>query len=328
MNDSRSNWCFVWGWLIVLAVLQPGIGLADGTIRIHLTQKVQVDSEQITLAQIADILGPDPQQTASMGTVPVGRSPLPGQSLWLHPGQVQNSLKQEGWEDRQYEITANGPVKVTRNHATLPAETISAAVVEFIERHAPWEREQIKIRPIRYRQSHQLPPGKVSLMVTAPRHTDWLGAIPFKVSINVDGRLVKRTSVPAYIEVWQDVVLTARPLGKNQPVTARDIQVKMMNLARVPSKSVFDPNQVIGKRSSRTIAVNTILRSDQVHEPLMVRKGDVVQVFAESKVLRITTQAMAKEDGVFGDNIQVMNIRSRKNFFARVVDAQTVKIEF
>ena len=69
------------------------------------------------------------------------------------------------------------------------------------------------------------------------------------------------------------MVLTARPLGKNQPIGASDIQVKKMNLARVPSKALFDPKQVIGKRSSRTIAVNTILRSDQVHEPLMVRKG-------------------------------------------------------
>ena len=328
MNDSKANRRLVWGLLLVLAMLQPGTTLANGTIRIHLTQKVQVDSEQITLAQIAYILGPDPQQTASMGTVPVGRSPLPGQSLWLHPGQVQNSLKQQGWDAHLFEITANGPVKVTRNHATLPPEMVSAAVVEFIERHAPWDREQIKIRPIRYRQSHQLPPGKVSLMVTAPKHTDWLGAIPFKVRIKVDGQTVKRTSVPAYIEVLQDVVLTARPLGKNQPIGASDIQVKKMNLARVPSKALFDPKQVIGKRSSRTIAVNTILRSDQVHEPLMVRKGDVVQVLAESKMLRITTQAVAKENGIFGDNIQVMNMRSRKNFFAQVVDDQTVKVDF
>jgi flagella basal body P-ring formation protein FlgA len=51
-------------------------------------------------------------------------------------------------------------------------------------------------------------------------------------------------------------------------------------------------------------------------------------VLAESKVLRITTQAVAKENGIFGDNIQVMNMRSRKNFFAQVVDAQTVKVDF
>ena len=103
---------------------------------------------------------PIPNRQLRWALYPSARSPLPGQSLWLHPGQVQNSLKQQGWDAHLFEITANGPVKVIRNHATLPPEMVSAAVVEFIERHAPWDREQIKIRPIRYRQSHQLPPWK------------------------------------------------------------------------------------------------------------------------------------------------------------------------
>jgi flagella basal body P-ring formation protein FlgA len=140
--------------------------------------------------------------------------------------------------------------------------------------------------------------------------------------------MVKRTSIPVYIEVWQDVVLTAKPIGKNQPITAGDLQVKRMNLARVPSKAVFQPDQVIGKRANRTIAANTVLRSDRVHEPLMIRKGDIVQVLAESKVLRITTQALARENGTFGDNIEVVNLKSKKKIFAQVVDAQTVKVDF
>jgi len=328
MNDSKFIWRMAWGWLLVFVILQPSIALSNGTVRIHLTQKARVDEDQVTLAQIADVLGPDPEQAASMGKIPIGRSPLPGQSIWLHPAQVQTALKRNGWDERQYEITAVGPVKVTRNFATLSPDRVSSAVVEFIKRHAPWDSDQMKIRPIRYQQSHQLPPGKISLSVTAPKHTDWLGAIPFKVKIKVDGRTVKQTSVPAYIEVWQDVVLTAKPLGKNQPITAGDIQVKKMNLARVPSKAIFKPEQAIGKKSSRSVSVNTILRSDHVHEPLMVRKGDIVQVLAESKALRITTQAVAKQNGVFGDHIEVMNIRSKKNFFAQVVDPQTVKVDF
>lgn len=328
MKESRGLWHAAMRWLVILVIVQPVLALGDGTIRIHLTQNARIDTEQFTLAQIADILAPNPEQAASLGTIAMGRSPLPGQSLWVHHGKVRTILRQHGWDPRQIEITATGPVKVTRNYATVSAERIGSAVVAFIKRNAPWSKGQMKIRPIRYRQSYELPPGEVSLIVTAPKHTDWLGGIPFRVRIKVDGRTVRRTSVPAYIEVWQNVVLTAKPLGKNQPITAADIQIEKMNLARVPSKAIFEREQVIGKRSSQTIAANTVLCSHHVHEPLMVRRGDVVQVFAESKVLRITTQAVAKQNGVFGDNIEVMNIRSKKRFFAEVIEAQTVKVDF
>jgi flagella basal body P-ring formation protein FlgA len=328
MNEHKRIRQTVWRLLIVLAILQPAIAFSSGAVRIHLTRKAKVDSEQISLAQIADVLGPDPEEAAAMGGVSLGRSPLPGQSLWLDPGKVARELNQHGWKSDRFEITGAGPVKVTRNYATVSAEKMKAALTEFIKRHAPWQSDQMTIRPIRYRQTHQLPPGEATLVVTAPKHTDWLGAIPFRVAIKVDGRMVKRTSIPVYIEVWQDVVLTAKPIGKNQPITAGDLQVKRMNLARVPSKAVFQPDQVIGKRANRTIAANTVLRSDRVHEPLMIRKGDIVQVLAESKVLRITTQALARENGTFGDNIEVVNLKSKKKIFAQVVDAQTVKVDF
>lgn len=331
MNPYTRKKRIVWlslGWLVSVALLLPTLAPCDATVRIHLSQKAKVDAETITLGNVADILGPDPQQTDAMGGIELGRSPLPGQSAWVHPGQVASALKQHGWAEDQYAITGSGPVKVVRNYAAISSESIRSAVVEFIERHAPWDADQMKIRPIHYKQSHQLPPGDVALQVTAPKHTDWLGAVPFKVNLLVDGHLVQRTSVPAYIEVWQDVVLTAKPLGRNQPITSGDIQTQKMNLARVPAKAVVRPDQAIGKRANRSIAVNSILRTDQIEDPLMVRKGDIVQVLAESQALRIATQAVAKENGALGDNIQVMNLQSKKNIFAQVVDAQTVKVDF
>jgi flagella basal body P-ring formation protein FlgA len=62
--------------------------------------------------------------------------------------------------------------------------------------------------------------------------------------------------------------------------------------------------------------------------PPVVRKGDVVQVLAESAQLKITTQGVAQENGGVGQKIQVMNVASKKNVLARIIDAQTVKVDF
>jgi flagella basal body P-ring formation protein FlgA len=313
---------------IFIGLPQSTQAAADEPARVMLYSKANVSGESIRLGQIADIQTDNDRFMEALRTVEVGRSPLPGKSLHLHPNQVKLGLKKKNIDLKDCRIIAAGPVKVTRNHATVSTERIKKAVVEFISSHMPWDSTQMKIRPIKYSQAHIVPPGSVELQVTAPKHTDWLGPVPFTVGIMVGGQSIKRITVPAYIEVQQSVVLAAKPLGRNQPIANSDIKIKKMNLTRVPANAVLSADQVIGQRANRSIAVNTILRMDQIDMPPLVRRGDLVQVLAESKVFKITTQAVAKENGAMGDRIRLMNLRSKKDLYGVVLDAQTVKVEF
>ncbi|MFZ1984881.1 MAG: flagellar basal body P-ring formation chaperone FlgA [Desulfatitalea sp.] len=309
-------------------LLLVGSAAAADPVQITMGPKAAVDNETIRLGKIADISGGDAGQAEALREIEIGRAPLPGQSLLIHRSHIEMRLKQNNIDPDQYRISDAGPVKVTRNHIGVTDAQIRGAVESFIQTHAPWSADQMKIRPIEYSQSHKLPPGEVTLQVMAPKHSDWLGAVPFQVQLLVDGEAVKRTSVPAYIEVWQEVVLAAKPLGRNQPITREDLQIQTMNLARVPSNAIVHVDQVLGRRANRAIAVNSVLRIDQVELPPIVRKGDVVQVLAESARLKITTQAVAQENGAIGQKIQVMNVGSKKNIHAQVIDAQTVRIDF
>ncbi len=314
--------------VVFCILLTVVMAVAGEPLQITLAPKAAVDEEDILLSHIAQIQGGEAGQAETLGRINLGRAPLPGQSLTLFRAQVETRLKQNGIDPAQCRIIDAGPVKVVRNYAGVSDAEIRAAVEAYIQTHAPWKAEQMKLRPIGYNQSHKLPPGKVSLQVVAPKHTDWLGAVPFQVRLLVDGQAVKRTSVSAYIEVWQEVVLAAKPLGHNQPIRREDLELQSMNMAGVPANAIVSLDQVIGRRANRAIAVNSILRADQVDLPPIVRKGDVVQVLAESAQLKITTQAVAQENGGVGQKIQVMNVASKKNVHARIVDAQTVKVDF
>lgn len=325
----RKTICALTAFGLVAGLLFcSGPAVAAGTIQIHLRANARVNDESIRLGDIADVRSDNVDLSRRLRNIDVGRAPLPGQSLLIHRGQVEMRLRQNDIDPDSCRIILQGPVKVLRKHATVAAGQIRSAVRAYINAHAPWAADQMKIRPIRYDRDHVLPCGSAILRVTAPKHTDWLGAIPFKVEIQVNGRTVKRTSVATYIEVRQDVVVAAKPLGRNQPITPADVRTQNMNLARVPANAVLRPDQVIGQRADRSIAVNSVLRADQIYSPPVIRKGDTVQVLAESNHLKITTQAIAQEDGGTGDNIRVMNIASRKKIHARVIDSQTVRVDF
>ena len=218
--------------------------------------------------------------------------------------------------------------KAVQTDTVVAPAAVNAAVKTFIMRHAPWKPDQLKITRLTFDQELTVASGDIGYRVTAPKHTDWLGPIPFCVHILVDGREAMKVHVPATIEVWSDVVLTVKPLGKYQPIEADDITVKKMNLARVPANVVVRADQVLGLRARHNIAANSVLRNDQIESPPVVRRGDVVQMIAESDVLKVAAKGMVKENGAVGERIRVMNLRSRKIIYAQVLDGQTVQVEF
>jgi flagella basal body P-ring formation protein FlgA len=220
------------------------------------------------------------------------------------------------------------PIKSAHADTVLAPAAVNAAVKAFIVRHAHWKPDQLKITRLTFNQELTVPPGKIGFQVSAPKHTDWLGPIPFRVQILVDGRVAGKVIAPATIEVWSDVVLTVKPLGKFQPIEADDILVKKMNLARVPANVIVRADQVLGLRAKHNIAANCALRSDQIESPPVVMRGDVVQMIAESAVVKVAAKGMAKENGAAGDRIRVMNLRSKRIIYALVLDKQTVQVEF
>lgn len=70
------------------------------------------------------------------------------------------------------------------------------------------------------------------------------------------------------------------------------------------------------------------LNSDLVELPPLVKQGDVVMIAAESETLRVSALGQVKEKGRRGERIRVLNLDSKKEVYALVVDGTTVKVEF
>ncbi len=322
----------VWTFLVLgglgIAICTPSFVSGDNAIAIQMRSSAAVGKNTVQLKDVAQITHTDAQTKDRIGRIKVAEAPLPGRSRWVTARQVQMGLARAGIESSDYRIQKNGPTRVSRHAATVSSRRIRDAVEGHILANAPWDADQMKIRQIAYSQDVTVAQGQLSLRVQSPKHIDWLGSIPFTVLITVDGTIAKKVTVPATIEVWSDVVVLAKPLGKYQTIEAHHTRIEKMNLARVPSNAVLNIDQAIGSRTNRNIVANSILRNDQIELPPVVKRGDVVQVVAESKRMKISIQAMARENGAVGKVIRVQNLRSKKTIYAQVVDSQTVQVDF
>lgn len=324
MNRSTTIFFF----FLVLPLFAVNGATAAGTVDIHLLAEATITSDTITLGQIAEINGPSESTGNALAALELGTSPRPGRSVYIHPGRIETLLKDKGYSPNQFSLAAAGPVKVLRGYKDLTAKRVTDAVKAYILQAAPWDRSQIKIRYVKYNQSYRLPPGNLDLRVSAPKHTDWIGAIAFRVDVYVNGRPVQKMSVPAHIEVWSDVIVAAKPLARRQPIDHDDIKIERMNLARTPKNVIVRKDQVIGNRTTSAIARNAILCTDDIEMPPSVRKGDVIQLVAETPLLRVTTKGVAKDKGAVGERIRVLNLRSNKIIYAQIVDQSTARVSF
>ena len=303
------------------------IDAADLT-RISILPNVQIDGDDILLGKIAGIEGHDPLLTQKLSSIVVARAPLPGESRTLAIKTFKSRLKQNGINLSQLALHIPAKVVVTRNYIEISREKIRTLVSDYILKNIIKDNADGSIKDIEVADSLQLPKGRITFKVIPPRNRDLFGKIPFSVHFDVNGKFYKRVWATATVEVMAEVVITTKPVGRHKPITEDDIEMLKMDLAKLPSGVITDPEAVLGKRTKRAIGSKTVLRTDLVELPPLVKRGDVVVIIAESNGLKITALGEVKKKGRLGESIPVMNYDSKKILYGRVLDSSTVKVEF
>jgi flagella basal body P-ring formation protein FlgA len=217
---------------------------------------------------------------------------------------------------------------VTRNYIEVSREKIKILVSDYIQKNILKDQADGSIKDIQVTDSLRLPNGRITFKVIPPRNRDLVGKIPFSVHFDVNGKFYKRVWATATVEVLAEVVITKKPLGRHKPITEDDIELLKMDLAKLPSGVITDPETVLGKRTRRAIGAKTVLRANLIESPPLVKRGDVVVIIAESSGFIITTLGKVKKKGRLGESIPVMNYDSKKILYARVLDSSTVKVDF
>jgi flagella basal body P-ring formation protein FlgA len=70
----------------------------------------------------------------------------------------------------------------------------------------------------------------------------------------------------------------------------------------------------------------TVLKWNNLSKITLVQKGKIVDVFASGNGIYVTMKGMALEDGVEGGMVKIRNLSSEKEFQAKVLNENSVKV--
>ena len=74
--------------------------------------------------------------------------------------------------------------------------------------------------------------------------------------------------------------------------------------------------------------MNTIITYQFLENPVVVQRGEIVNIVAENKAIIVQTKGKTMSKGRMGDLIRVQNITSGKEVQGRVTASNTVTVEF
>ena len=321
--------------LALLLLLHAGIGdaveqhsSAAAPAQVRLYEAAQVSGPDIRLKQIAEIISSDGQQAEKIGRLVIAKSPLPGRSRNLRNQYVQLRLRQFGFDTRQVTLTGAPATKVTARSVEVSAEEVRGIAEDYVRKADLWAPASVTIADVQVGPDRLFPPGRLTYRVVSPQGMKKTGMMRLSVHFDVDGWYQKTVPVVVRIDVMAAVVVARRPIGRYRPITEKDLTLQRLDLTDLPAHIYTDINEVIGKRARRKILANTVVRHDMIETPPLVRRGSMVMIIAESGGLKITALGEVKTSGYRGQRVKVVNLDSRKNLYARVVDENTVKVEF
>lgn len=318
---------------LMIFLLQIPVSLfAEDRMIITFFPKPVVPGETIFLGDIAKITGKNKEWIEAAKSIKIGRSPSFGKTRKISTDgitdHIRDSLSRQGVDLASVNLAFLKEIYVTRNYLEISQDRIKEIFIRYIKAHLTQDESRVVIKNIHSPGRIILPPGKVTYQVIAPDGTDFIDRVGLIILFSIDNTPRKKIMVTGLVEIYQDVVCTGHFLKKHHLIKEGDIRIERRSSKYLPRDVIFKPEEVIGKRTRRAIKINKPLRSNFLEMPPLVKRGDMVTILAESGNFLIKTLGEVQEKGSRGKVVRVVNISSRKGIYARVINSNTVRVEF
>lgn len=211
--------------------------------------------------------------------------------------------------------------------ATVSTGEIKAAVVEYVEKNSNVPADRVRVTFLSKINDETFFISPVSLKVSGRNGEDFIDYSSFRVSFYSGGSLLREKSVSVSMEVLTDVVVSARSLAKNTVISKKDLKVQSRWLKNVPENMVL-LSEAVGRILTRSIGVNAAITKNILGEPCIVKRGKVVRIVIDNDVMRVAVSGVSEEEGSLDQVIRVKNLSSNRIVYARVMDGDTVRVDF
>lgn len=315
--------------MLLLALWAPGAPASTSSPVVLIAKEmIEIDSPRIRMGQIVAIDATTPEMADRLARIEIGRAPLAGQTRGISREYILLRLRQSGIDPSTLDLRLPTKIRVRRSAVRITREEMEMMVRDHLMATVSSDEAQINITAVRIKDDVLLPKGEIHHEVQRQHQSAPSRMLPVSIVFKVDGRFVRKVSALVSLEIMQNVVVSRKPIPRFKVITAQDVMMRQVNVASMADTVIRSIESVVGKRARRAIGMHDAMHTNMVEWPPVVQKGDRVTIIAESGNLRITALGEVRSTGKVGQQVRVVNLDSKKNITAQVVDQRTVRVVF
>ena len=218
--------------------------------------------------------------------------------------------------------TADGLAAVLREAA------IREIVVSHIQRHMPWDREEMHLTFLDGCKDIVVSASEYTWAVEERPNEPYIGDSAVILKIYHKGVFLLERSIRVRIEVAFDILVSTRALAVDTVIGPDDVRVVKRWLTREPQQVITSVGEAVGKRISSSVRPNRDITRTMLRDVPLVKRGRLVKMFLNNGFINIATVGQIQEDGAMGSLVRVKNMTSQRIVYARVVGDSLVQVDF
>ncbi len=185
--------------------------------------------------------------------------------------------------------------------------------------------QQAEIKPGKLDSRLKLRRCSKALQASLPERSRGIGKLT--VSVKCADSKPWSLHVPMQVSLYKDVLIAVRPLSRGDLLSADDVVLKRYDLANLPHGYLDNLEQSLGMKVKRQVSAGSALTPKMVEKPRIIQKGQRVSIIAQSGSMQVRTQGKALDDGVAGERIGIMNLKSKQKLEGMVTISGEVRVD-
>jgi flagella basal body P-ring formation protein FlgA len=161
--------------------------------------------------------------------------------------------------------------------------------------------------------------------IEVPDYNDAVGPVTVRAVFTTKGKRLGSVPIPVRVSVYDDVLVTTRRLERHETITPSVIKRQRLDVTKIVSWAMSDPDSVVGKRATRTINPGQIVDRRWLADVPLIERGNHVLMTYSVGAVQVTSSVIAMEDGYADERIMVKSEHAKRLLPAIVKDKNTVE---
>lgn len=297
------------------------------TLTVSLREEVAVRSNIITLKDIADLRGLDPDRLRGAEDVALGPAPEFGSGTVLTRGQIEERIQTKLGSHTGIVFEGPPAVQVQAQGKPVDPNEIVVELKSYFSKTTPWKASEIEIHSIGNIKGIELPSDDAELRLASNPTIVGRRKILAPIEVIRAGKSLHSFWVTAELTVHATILVASQKIPLEKIISADDIVEKVADIPDLRAVYARRPEDILGKASRRNFSPGDPLTSEAFSDPFLVHHGETVRLRLERNGILLTSLARAEQDGRLGQVIVVRNLEFSSTLKAQVTGRAAVRMQ-